>query len=137
MNEGMAAVFECTATGIPGPNITWYNGSMSPEFNEELDSRVSLGVQTTPQPVSTPNGTIFSVTRELTLSDTRDSDSGTYFCQASNGEEETLTVRMSFVLFIGGMFLLPTIEVTCYLFPIYIMHSCTDNNCIPRRQDRA
>ena len=106
VNEGMAAIFMCNATGVPGPNITWRrveDSSNSSELNEEVDPRVSLGVPTTPSPVFTPNGTIFSVTRRLTLSNTTDSDSGFYLCHASNGEEPALTAILPFQLFVRGM----------------------------------
>ena len=101
VNEGMTATFECTATGIPGPTITWRRMNSTNEFTE--DSRVVLGEPTPPQPVTTPNGTIFSVTRQLNLTTTRDSDSGFYFCQASGGEEDILNVELPFELFVRGM----------------------------------
>ena len=100
MNEGIPATFECTATGIPGPDITWRRDSDS---NSTLDLRVTLGMHTTPVPVSTSVGTIFSVSRQLTLSNTEDSDSGLYFCQASNGEADNLNVDVPFVLFVRGV----------------------------------
>ena len=92
-------MFECTATGVPGPTIAWRSNASS-NFSE--DSRVSLGVPTTPAPVSTPNGTIYSVTRQLSLTGTRESDSGVYYCEASSGEEDDLNVELSFELFVRG-----------------------------------
>ena len=105
VNEGMAATFECNATGIPAPNITWRRERDSSEFNDTLDSRITLGIQTTPIPVPILIGTVFSVSRQLTLSNTTDSDSGIYFCQASNGVEENLFTieEIPFVVFIAGV----------------------------------
>ena len=105
VNEGMAATFECTAIGIPGPNITWRRERDSSEFNDTLDSRVTLGDQTAPMPNSTLIGTIFSVSRQLTLSNTTDSDSGVYVCQASNGVEDNLITmgEAFFELFVAGV----------------------------------
>ena len=103
VNEGMLATFECTATGIPGPNITWRRDNDSSEFDDTLDPRVTLGIQTIPEPVSTSIGTIFTVSRQLNLSNTTDSDSGVYFCQASNGEEDILNVGTPFELFVAGI----------------------------------
>ena len=101
VNEGMAATFECTAIGIPGPNITWRREKDSSEFNDTLDSRVTLGDQTAPMPISTLIGTIFSVSRQLTLSNTTDSDSGIYVCQASN--ELNTMEEVFFELFVAGV----------------------------------
>ena len=136
VNEGMPATFECTATGIPGPDITWRRDSDSSEFNSTLDSRVTLGMQTTPVPVSTSVGTIFSVSRQLTLSNTEDSDSGLYFCQASNGEADNLNVDVPFVLFVRGVsHTLPcTFQTVDY--NIHSFSSCTSNHGSSRRQDR-
>ena len=102
VNEGMPVTFECTATGIPGPTITWRRENDFSEFNDALNSRITLGIQTTPVPISTAIGTIFSVSRQLTLSNTTDSDSGIYFCQASNGEEDVLNTEIPFELFVAG-----------------------------------
>ena len=102
VNEGMTAVFNCTATGVPGPTITWRRNNVSSDFTEDV--RVSLGAPTAPQPVSTPNGTIYSVSRQLSLSNTRDADSGIYFCEASGGEEDILNAELQFELFVRGMY---------------------------------
>ena len=99
----MLVTFECTATGIPGPNITWRRDNDSSEFNNTLEPRVTLGMQTIPEPVSTSIGTIFTVSRQLNLSNTVDSDSGVYFCQASNGKADILNVETPFELFVAGM----------------------------------
>ena len=100
VNEGMVALFQCNATGIPAPNITWRRPNDSSEFNELQDPRVSLEMPTAPEPVLIPNGTIYFVSRQLTLSNTTDSDSGFYFCQASGGEGDNLNTEIPFELYI-------------------------------------
>ena len=101
VNEGMTAVFACAATGVPAPTLTWRRSGVS---NFSVDPRVSLGVPTFPEPLSTSNGTVYFVSRQLNLSNTRDSDSGTYYCEASSGEEESLNMEVSFELIIRGTY---------------------------------
>ena len=140
VNEGMAATFECNATGIPAPNITWRRERDSSEFNDRLDSRITLGIQTTPIPVPTLIGTIFSVSRQLTLSNTTDSDSGIYFCQASNGVEETpfMMAEIPFVLFVAGVnhnMKISTVALSCISLPLF-SYSCTSGHSNSRREYR-
>ena len=74
------ALFECTATGIPAPTISWYrNGTKLGG-----DTHITLSNHTTPTLVQGDGGMVYSVSRTLMLADTRDDDSGTYTCRASN-----------------------------------------------------
>ena len=69
VNMTNEVTFECVATGIPPPSITWYrNGT-------ELDSNDTC---------VTFKDLIFEITRTLTLVMTEDGDSGIYKCRASN-----------------------------------------------------
>ena len=80
VNEMEVALFECTATGIPAPTISWYrNGT-------ELsgDSRITLSSHTAQSLVQGDGGMVYSVSRSLMLADTRDDDSDTYTCIADN-----------------------------------------------------
>ena len=81
VNETEVALFQCTATGIPPPTISWYrNGT-------ELlsgDSRITLNNHTTPTLVQGDGGMVYSVSRTLMLADTVDDGSDTYTCRASN-----------------------------------------------------
>ena len=94
-------MFECTATGIPPPTISWYrNGT---ELNEGLDPRITLSNHSEPLLVSSDGGVFYSVSRALVLTDTRDDDSNDYTCFATNivGIDE-----QEFVLIIHGIIIL-------------------------------
>ena len=79
VNMGDVVTFQCVATGIQAPSITWFrNGT------ELSNSRVTLG---DPSEGTTTNGDgeiILQTTRTLNLSMTEDGDSGSYECRASN-----------------------------------------------------
>ena len=81
VNETEVAIFECTATGIPAPTISWYRNGM------ELlsgDSRITLSNHTAPTLVQGDGGMVYSVSHTLMLADTRDADSDNYTCVALN-----------------------------------------------------
>ena len=75
---GDTVTFECVATGIPAPSITWFrNGS---ELNTTADPRVTIS-----DPSDRENdGDIIQVNGTLTLVMTEDDDSGSYECNAMN-----------------------------------------------------
>ena len=80
MNLTETATFQCVATGIPGPSITWFrNGT-------ELDSdpRVTFSDPSDELIMDSEGGMIFEITRSLTLDMSEDGDSGSYECRASN-----------------------------------------------------
>ena len=83
VNEGNSVTFECTATGIPDPEITWRRNGMA--FNSS-DQRVTIGSMPSIMEVmrDSDNETVFEVTQTLTLNTTMDSDSGMYECVAMN-----------------------------------------------------
>ena len=80
VNETETVVFECSATGIPAPIITWFRNGM------ELNSgRFMPQMPTTMSYNRTSDGeTVVRVIRTLVLMNTEDSDSGTYICNATN-----------------------------------------------------
>ena len=80
VNETETVVFECSATGIPVPIITWFRNGM------ELNSgRFMPQMPTTMSYNRTSDGeTVVRVTRTLVLMNTEDADSGTYICNATN-----------------------------------------------------
>ena len=101
VNETEVALFECTATGIPAPTISWFrNGT-------ELsgDSHITLSNHTAPTLVQGDGGMVYSVSRTLMLSDTRDDDSDTYTCRATNmaGSDNMIrTAEQDFELVVQG-----------------------------------
>ena len=89
IDEGLTVTFECSASGIPAPTITWFRlvGNMSTELNKDIDNRVSISDPPTVDDSYEPpdgRGTVFLVTSQLTLSQSNDNDSGMYSCQAGN-----------------------------------------------------
>ena len=78
VNVTEMVTFECVATGIPAPSITWLrNGTEL----EESNSRITLQ-----DALMSTEGELMSVqvTRTLTLAMTEDGDSGSYECLVSN-----------------------------------------------------
>ena len=79
VNMSDPVTFECVATGIPPPSITWFrNGA------ELADSRIMLNDPSSILMDDGNEGMVFEVTRTLTLSMSEDGDSGGYECRASN-----------------------------------------------------
>ncbi len=72
--------FECVATGIPAPSITWFKSG------EQLNnSRVTFDDPSTPVSVKDGGGEMmYEVTRAVSISMSEDEDSGVYECRASN-----------------------------------------------------
>ena len=99
VNENDPVTFTCSATGIPPPEITWMrNGAPFDQSN----TRVTLSDPTMPELFTTGGGNIYLVSRNLTLDNTMDTDSGTYTCVASNGNALTPTDMQNFELFVRG-----------------------------------
>ena len=79
VNMGDVVTFQCVATGIPAPSITWFrNGT------ELSNSRVTLGDPFESTTTSGDGEMILQTTRTLNLSMTEDGDSGSYECRARN-----------------------------------------------------
>ena len=71
-------MFQCTATGVPPPDIQWYRGNVL--LNSSTDS---VTVRT--RSVDEPERALATVTREITLSQTSTNDtSSDYRCRATN-----------------------------------------------------
>ena len=100
VNENDPVTFTCSATGIPPPQITWIRNGVV--LDESVDSRISLSNPSDPETVSTAGGNISSVSRSLTISNTRDNDSDTYTCVASNENTVTPNVTQDFSLFVNS-----------------------------------
>ena len=97
VNETDSVTFVCVVVGIPAPNISFYrNGTL---LDQSRDQRITLTANSEPQEFQTVNRTVFRVSRNLTLNNTRDSDSGTYTCVASNA---AANVTQDFNLVVQG-----------------------------------
>ena len=79
-------------------------------LDDNLDPQISLS-PSDPELVSTTSGNIYSVNRNLTISNTRDNDSDTYASVASNGNSRTPNVTQYFELVVQGVYRL-------LLFPV-------------------
>lgn len=76
-NETIAVVFQCIATGIPAPSISWFrvmDGIGTDNYNDNV---------TASDTEQLPSG-IFQVVQQVTFSTTEDVDSGEYLCTATN-----------------------------------------------------
>ena len=116
VNMGDVVTFQCVATGIPAPSITWFrNGT------ELSNSRVTLS---DPSESTTTDGDgemMLQTTRTLNFSMTEDGDSGSYECRASNGATPGEDSE-SFGVIVQSRYLTAQINVQpCCSSPI---HSC-------------
>ena len=91
-NEMTPVTFQCTATGIPIPIITWYRNGSS--LSSSSDPRITVG----PPTQQLLSSGLYQVVQTLTINNTADSDSGNYFCVGNNAVRSSsanfnLTVR--------------------------------------------
>ena len=110
VHETDPAMFMCSTTGIPTPEITWMRNGVLLDNN--ADPRISLSSPSDPEAFPTTGGNIYSVSRNLTISYTRDSDSDTYTCIASNGNARTPSVTQDFELIVQGSITLFTFNLS-------------------------
>ena len=87
VDQFSAAMFDCSAVGIPVPVITWlrvYENGTTKELTVDMNSHVNLSVPEESQYDLQGHGFVTQVNRTLTLARSLDGDSGTYRCVASN-----------------------------------------------------
>ena len=96
VNLGNTATFQCVATGIPAPALTWFRGGV--ELNES-NPRVTFDAPS----ISTNTKMVYQVTRTLTLNMTEDNDSGIYQCRATNAAMPGMDT-MDFTLIVQSEF---------------------------------
>ena len=89
-------MFQCTATGIPAPEISWYRTGTV--LNSSTDARVTLSEAS----VSMVAGSVYEVDSALTLDTATDSDSGIYTCQADDVNAVQPSVSGEFELLVRG-----------------------------------
>ena len=97
VNEADPVTFVCVVVGIPAPSISFYrNGTL---LDQSTNQRITLTDNSEPQEFQTATGMVFHVSRNLTLDNTTDADSGTYTCVASNA---AANVTQDFGLVVQG-----------------------------------
>ena len=110
VNETDSVTFVCVVVGIPAPSIRFYrNGEI---VDESTDVRFTLTDNSELEDFLTPGGTVFIVSRNFTLDNTIDTDSGTYTCAASN---VAANVTRDFELIVQGELLFINHPVNIYL----------------------
>ena len=103
VNEADTVTFECLATGIPPPTITWLRNGM--ELNDTTNSRVTLGDPVEMDlPRDNDGETVSVVTRTLNLINTIDGDSGMYTCMANNDADPGSDTE-TFELIVQGLYI--------------------------------
>ena len=103
VNDTDTVTFECSATGIPPPTITWLRNGM--ELNATTDSRVTVGDPMEMDFTRDNDGvTVSMVTCTLNLINTTDGDSGMYFCMVTN-DADPGTDTEEFELIVQGLYL--------------------------------
>ena len=83
--EGTSLLVDCTAAGIPPPNITWQDPSGT-ELPNDDNMRIILEDRTVPQLMADDGFTfLYHVTRTLVINSANDTDTSNYTCIADNG----------------------------------------------------
>ena len=113
VNETEAVTFECSATGIPPPTITWYRDGVLLSGN-----RVTLSNPTVMSFTRMDDEIVQIVTRTLILENTNDGDSGNYTCNATNTagedlEEFELVVQSEFYIAVPCSLAIYDVNVPC------------------------
>ena len=131
VNESDTVTFECSATGIPPPTITWLRNGM--ELNDTTDSRVTVG---NPMEIDFTRDnvgeTVSMVTRTLNLMNTTDGDSGMYTCMASNDANPNNDTEV-FELVVQGLYnycrKMYTVMTDLLMLDMFTFScSCSNNN---------
>ena len=94
-NELTPAEFQCTATGIPAPEISWYRNETV--LNSSTDARVAQSLKKT----NALDCSVVEVVHTLTLYHSVDGDSGVFTCQSDNGLGAVSS--QDFMLFVRGI----------------------------------
>ena len=89
-------IFQCTATGVPPPDIQWYRGNV--RLNSSTNSRYVVRDGS----VSMPERSLAVVTNYLVINNTEESDAGHNFvCEALNRAKNGIDME-TFELFVQG-----------------------------------
>ena len=119
VNASDPVTFQCTASGIPPPLITFYNSSGL--LTSTVDPRVTISDGPITGYITIGDQTVSTASTSLTINGTRDGDSGNYTCVASNQGAAMLLSNQTFQLVVQCKLLLikHTLNVSMFLlFPI-------------------
>ena len=118
--ETNSVIFECSASGIPVPIISWFriNQTMSTMLVNSTQSLIALLPVNDTYELPNGRGTAFLVTSTLTIPATQDEDSGQYACQAVNdfGNE-----TRQFELIVQGKLVCSELAEHCNLCTVNIL----------------
>ncbi len=91
VNEGDPVTFNCSASGIPAPTISWLRVSQDGSATNINDIRflISQSQVDGNYELSGGRGTSFLVTSQLAISTTQDEDSDQYRCLTENDVRNT------------------------------------------------
>ena len=81
VDELTSVTFECGASGVPGPTISWYRNGI--QLTTEFDPRISFTAENEAM-IDTPRGPLIAIGRTLTFTQVFDNDSDIYTCRAMN-----------------------------------------------------
>ena len=100
-NENGMAVFNCSAYGIPAPNIVWQrNGQLVIDTANKFKVESTRYNLTDPQELIPELEGTFSLLTVLSLTIT---DSGNYSCRADNNVGPGVVMKTPYVLIVTGM----------------------------------
>ncbi len=92
VNEDDPVTFNCSASGIPAPTVSWLRVGQNGSATNIDDTRFSISQSQVDDnyELSDGRGTGFLVTSQLAISTTQDEDSGQYQCLAENDVGNTI-----------------------------------------------
>ena len=102
VDEFTSVTFACGASGVPGPNISWYRNAN--QLTAEFDIRISFTAENEAM-IDTPRGPLIAIGRTLTFTQVFDNDSNIYTCRAVN-DAVNGTAEQDFELIVRGKILL-------------------------------
>ncbi len=134
VNETFSITIQCTATSIPAPEIRWLTDTLEltgvdtvMNTSQNINQRVTLGVPEVTM-VSTGGGDVFQTDRMLTLYNAMGTDTGNYWCEASNVNIVRPIFSQNFTIFVQSKLLCYTVNYSpppfLSLTPSILLLSC-------------
>ncbi len=112
VNETFSVTIECTATGIPAPEIRWFTDTLEltgvdtvMNTSQNINERAILGEPEVTM-VAIGSGDVYQTDRMLTLYNAMNTDTNDYRCEASNVNIVQPSVSQNFTIFVQSKFFL-------------------------------